>query len=779
MSWKGTYDSTIHYNPVDKYSIVVMKTSDQSVPQQARNNRRYPDHLIRFTAVGYEIPLTDAVELELDGEWVDSKHGYQLQVEQWHEIVPRSAEGVRGYLSSGLIKGIGPKMAEELVFRFGVDVLDILEKQPERLLEVKGITERKLEEIKTSYAENRMLQDLMTLLSPFKVTPKTAMNIYQSLGPACVEILKKSPFELCQLSGFGFLRVDAIVRKTNNNLHDPMRIKGAVMYAMNAARSDKGHLFLEREELKKEALKLLNRQIPQPDMRLDMQEVDTVIQELVLGGSVVLVKAKANQTVIENQTGRRIQKAVLQEIIYRPNVFEQEDETARQIALRLVEQPPHEPITAILEKLKQKFGLILSARQELGVKQAFLSNLSIITGPPGTGKTTVIKMIMELFQVLYPEKGIMLMAPTGRASRRMAESTGYEDAKTMHNGLGLISEEAENYKSSKEECLSADLIIVDEFSLVDMWLAKQFFTRLKPGAKLILVGDVDQLPSVGAGNVLREMIQCGIVPVTVLDEIFRQAKDSFIPYNAKLINQGDTGLYYGNDFTFTPVAGQSNAAQQLIERYCQEIQENGIERVQILSPFRSEGDASVTHLNAVIREIVNPFCSGEEEIRTGLKTFRVGDRIMQIKNTKQASNGDLGFIRYIKDTPEGKKIGMDFGEGRKFEYGAEELNQLELAYATTIHKAMGSEFDIVLMPVLEAHRIMLYRNLIYTGVTRAKIKVELFGEKMALFTAIRKNNSNKRNTLLGQRILLYYRAFAKRAGITLPVDLEEELKHAG
>lgn len=779
MSWKGTYDSTIHYNPVDKYSIVVMKTSDQSVPQQARNSRRYPDHLIRFTAVGYEIPLTDAVELELDGEWVDSKHGCQLQVEQWHEIVPRSAEGVRGYLSSGLIKGIGPKMADELVFRFGVDVLDILEKHPERLLEVKGITERKLEEIKTSYAENRMLQDLMTLLSPFKVTPKTAMNIYQSLGPACVEILKKSPFELCQLSGFGFLRVDAIVRKTNNKLHDPMRIKGAVMYAMNAARSDKGHLFLERGELKKEALKLLNRQILHPDMRLDLQEVDTVIQELVLSGSVVLVKAKANQTVIENQTGRRIQKTVLQEIIYRPNVFEQEDETARQIALRLVEQPPHEPITAILEQLKEKFGLVLSARQELGVKQAFLSNLSIITGPPGTGKTTVIKMIMELFQVLYPEKGIMLMAPTGRASRRMAESTGYEDAKTMHNGLGLISEEAENYKSGKEECLSADLIIVDEFSLVDMWLAKQFFTRLKSGAKLVLVGDVDQLPSVGAGNVLREMIQCGIVPVTVLDEIFRQAKDSFIPYNAKLINQGDTGLYYGNDFTFTPVAGQSNAAQRLIERYCQEISENGIERVQILSPFRSEGDASVTHLNATIREIVNPFCSEDEEIRTGLKTFRVGDRIMQIKNTKLASNGDLGFIRYIKDTPEGKKIGMDFGEGRKFEYGAEEMNQLELAYATTVHKAMGSEFDIVLMPVLEAHRIMLYRNLIYTGVTRAKIKVELFGEKMALFTAIRKNNNNKRNTLLGQRILLYYRAFAKRAGITIPVDLEEELKNAG
>lgn len=779
MSWTGTYDSTIHYNPVDKYSVVVLKTSDQSVPQKARHRRRYSDHLIRFTAVGYEIPLTDAVELELDGEWIDSKHGYQLQVEQWHEIVPRTIEGVKGYLSSGLIKGIGPKMADDLIFRFGVDVLDILEKQPERLLEMKGITERKLEEIKTSYSENRMLQDLMTLLSPFKVTPKTAMNIYQSLGPACVEILRKSPYELCQLSGFGFLRVDGIVRKTNNNLHDPMRIKGAVMYALNAARSDKGHLFLEREALKRDALGLLNRQIAVPDMRLNLQEVDTGLQELVLGGSIVLVKARGNQTVIENQTGRKIQQTVQQELIYRPNVFEQEDETARQIALRLVEQPPHEEITEILEQLKQGTGTVLSARQEQGVKQAFLSSLSIITGPPGTGKTTVIKVIMELFQILYPKKGIMLMAPTGRASRRMAESTGYEDAKTMHNALGLISEDAENLKSDKDEYLNADLIIADEFSLVDMWLAKQFFTRLKAGAKLVLVGDVDQLPSVGAGNVLREMIQCGIVPVTVLDEIFRQAKDSFIPYNAKLINQGDTGLYYGNDFTFTPVSGQRNTVERLVERYCQKISENGIEQVQILSPFRSEGDASVEHLNAVIREIVNPFRSEEDEIKTGLKTFRVGDRIMQTKNTKQASNGDLGFIRYIMDTPDGKRIGVEFGKERKFEYGVQELNQLELAYATTIHKAMGSEFNFVLIPILEAHRIMLYRNLLYTSVTRAKIGVELFGEKIALFTAIRKNNNNKRNTLLGQRILLYYRAFARRAGIPLPDDLEKELKHAG
>lgn len=778
MSWKGTYDRTIHYNPADKFCIIVVKTSDQSIPQQARDSRRYQDHLIRFTAVGYEIPRTDAVELELEGEWIDSKHGYQLKVEQWQEIVPRNNEGVRGYLSSGLIKGIGPKMADDLIERFGVDVLDILENQPERLLEVKGITENKLAEIKSSYAESRMLRDIMTLLSPFKVSPKTALKIYQSLGPASVDILKKSPFELCQIPGFGFLRVDAIVRKTDNRLHEPMRIKGAVLHSLNEAKSKKGHLFLEREQLSKEALLLLNKSIPVPELRIHKQEVEDVLQDLVLSGTVVLMRAKVSRPEVQKESGLTVPTVIVQENIYRPNVFEQEDETARQIAMRLIAKPPQEQITSILEQLKEQLGISLSAKQELGVRQAYLSNLSIITGPPGTGKTTIIKLIIELFRVLYPKKKIMLMAPTGRASRRMAESTGFEDAGTMHSSLGLVSEDDENGSAKKENLLSADLIIVDEFSLVDMWLATQFFTRLNESTRLVLVGDVDQLPSVGAGNVLREMIQCGLVPVTVLDEIFRQAKDSFIPYNSRLINEGNTKLFYGNDFAFIPAAGQEAASETLIKQYFQEIEEKGIERVQILSPFRSEGAASMDMLNAVIREIINPFCSAEDEISTGLKTFRVGDRIMYTRNKGHVANGELGFIRYVKDTPDGRKIGLEFGKGRNLECGVEDLSHLELAYATTIHKAMGSEFDIVLIPLVAAHKVMLYRNLIYTAVTRAKKKVVLVGEKTALFTAIRKSNTDKRNTLLGARIRLYYRAFAKRAGLPIPAEMEEELKQA-
>ena len=758
MSYIGTYDGKIFHNPSNKFCIVIVKTADTSIPEKARDKRRYRDHLIRFTAVGYEIPMTDAVELELDGEWVNGKYGMQLQVEQWREIVPKTKEGVLSYLGSGLIKGIGEKTAAEIVAKFGTGTLDILEKHPERLLEVRGITENKLEDIRTSFAESRMLRDIMTLLAPFKLTPKTALKIYQHFGPACMDLLKKSPFELCRIPGFGFRRVDAIVRKTDNRPRDPMRIGGALHCTLDEAKGKQGHLFLERENLCKAAFKLLNEKIPLPEMRVRPEEVEKELDGMILNGSVVSMRDN----------------------IYHPAVFAQEDETASRIARLLAEErPPMKDISAVIETVRTELGLRTSGKQESAVRTAFLYNLSIITGSPGTGKTTVLKIILEVYRRLWPDNKIVLMAPTGRASRRMAESTGFEGACTLHSGLGLVSEEDEGSRNRKKDGLDADMVIVDEFSMVDMWLAGKFFPALKKGAKIILVGDPDQLPSVGAGNVFRELIQCGLVPVTVLDEIFRQAKDSLIAHNARFIHDGNTRLYYGNDFQFLLCDSQEDAAAAIIERYCQEIESNGIEHVQILSPFRTEGAASSDHLNAAIREIVNPFQSTEDEVRIGPKTFRVGDRIMQTKNTDKVSNGDLGFIRYIDDTPDGKRIGLEFGENRSLEYSTEDLVNLDLAYATTIHKAMGSEYDIVLMPILKAHYIMLYRNLLYTGITRARKKVVLAGEKSVLFMAIHKNEISRRNTLLGERIRLYYRAYAKSAGIIVPEFPEEKLKAAG
>ena len=290
MSYIGTYDGKIFHNPSNKFCIVIVKTADTSIPEKARDKRRYRDHLIRFTAVGYEIPMTDAVELELDGEWVNGKYGMQLQVEQWREIVPKTKEGVLSYLGSGLIKGIGEKTAAEIVAKFGTGTLDILEKHPERLLEVRGITENKLEDIRTSFAESRMLRDIMTLLAPFKLTPKTALKIYQHFGPACMDLLKKSPFELCQIPGFGFRRVDAIVRKTDNRPRDPMRIGGALHCTLDEAKGKQGHLFLERETLCKAAFKLLNEKIPLPEMRVRPEEVEKELDGMILNGSVVSMR---------------------------------------------------------------------------------------------------------------------------------------------------------------------------------------------------------------------------------------------------------------------------------------------------------------------------------------------------------------------------------------------------------------------------------------------------------------------------------------------------------
>ncbi len=758
MRYIGIYDGKIFHNPSNKFCIVIIKTADTSVPEQARDKRRYRDHLIRFTAVGYEIPMTDTVELELEGEWVDSKYGMQLQVERWHEIVPKTRAGVFGYLSSGLIKGIGEKIAAQMVARFGVDTLDILEKHPERLLEVKGITENKLEDIRASYAESRMLRDLMILLTPFKLTPNTALKIYQYFGPACLDILKKSPYELCQIPGFGFRRVDAIVRKTDDRPRDPMRVKGALHCTLSEAKGRQGHLFLEKEELSKAALKLLNEKVSLPESRVHMEDVENALEDMILAGRVVSVNDK----------------------IYHPAAFAQEDGTARQVAkLLATEKPLTMDIDALIETIKGEQRLRTAEKQEAAVRAAFQHDLSIITGSPGTGKTTVLKIILEVYRRIYPDRKIVLMAPTGRASRRMAESTGFYEACTLHRGLGLASEEKERDFTGKGDLLEADLVVVDEFSMVDMWLASKFFAGLRQGTKAILVGDPDQLPSVGAGNVFRELIQCGLVPVTVLDEIFRQAKDSRIAHNARLVCDGATKLYYGDDFQLIPCRSQQDAAAILIERYCQEIEKNGIEHVQILSPFRTEGAASSDHLNTAIREIVNPFQSAEDEVHAGAKTFRVGDRVMQLRNTDQVSNGDLGFIRYVKDTPDGKRTGVEFGAGCSLEYSTADLADLDLAYATTIHKAMGSEYDIVLMPVLKAHCIMLYRNLLYTGITRAKKRVVLAGEKSVLFMAVHKNETSKRNTLLGERIRLYHKAFTKTIEIAAPDIQEREWKAAG
>ena len=749
MSIVAALDKVLFFNASSKYSVLRMKTEDSSVPTEARSPYRYHDHLIRFTAVGIELPQTDTVKIKMDGEWKDGKYGLQLQVDHWQEIVPPTLEGVRNYLASGLLKGIGEKTADAIIEKFGVNALEILEHQPDRLLEIRGITKERLAEIKDAYAETSRMRVLMTLLAPFKVTPTTAQKIYQHFGPACADIVRQSPFNLCQVPGFGFKRIDAIVQKSGGDLRDPKRVHGALFYALEDARTKDGHLYLEAEALLKAAMQLLNERIPLPQMRVPMSQVE---QEL---------SAMIRQDEVVSNHGN----------VYLPKQFLQESETAQKAVELFLAKPTVVDIAQPLERVKNSLGLNLSKRQSEGVEMVFRHNLSIITGGPGTGKTTVLKTVIEVYRQLYPRQKIVLGAPTGKASRRMAEATGIDEAQTLHSILKLHGD-SESKKDRERKPLEAGLLIVDETSMVDMWLIHQLFSRLRPGTKVLLVGDADQLESVGAGDVFHELIGSGVVPVTVLDEIFRQAQDSLIAHNARFINEGKTTLYYGEDFAFHKAESQEETAGIIRELYQEQIAAKGIEQVEILSPFRSEGEASVNSLNEAIREEINPTAPQTPEIVYAGKIFRLNDRVMQMRNNydiklydrsgKQVGegvfNGDIGTIRKISGT----NVVIEF-DGRYMDCPQVLLDDLELSYAITIHKSMGSEYDTVIIPLLAAHNVLLTRNLLYTAITRAKRRVLLVGEKRALYMAIHRSRKGKRNTMLGERIALYYKAVTRKA----------------
>ncbi len=740
MSIVAAFDKTVFCNPASRYAVLRLKTADIMIPQEARAPFHFHDHLIRFTAVGYDLPQTDAVKMELEGTWINGKYGPQFQVERWKEIVPPTIEGIRGYLASGLLKGIGEKTADAIVSRFGADALNVLEKHPERLLEIRGITEEKLEEIKTGYAESKAMRELMTLLAPFKVTPTTAMKIYQHFGSAGIELLRRSPYRLCQVPGFGFKRVDAIVQKSGGDPHDPMRIQGALFYALEKSRSEGGHLYMEAAHMLRSAMQLLNEKLPSQEEWIQQPQVEKELEAMILTN--VVVSNKGN--------------------IYLPHVFTQESETACKVVQMALEIPAPVNLTPALERVKGKLGITLSRRQLEGVQMVFRHNLSIITGGPGTGKSTILKAVVEAFRQLYPSGVISLAAPTGKASRRMSETTGINNAQTIHSLLGLHGEDS---GWRKKEPLKTDLLIVDECSMLDMWLAHQLLSRISPGTRVLLVGDADQLESVGAGNVFQELIDSGIVAVTVLDEIFRQAKGSLIAYNARSINEGSGELSYGADFAFIRADSQPEVAELIRSLYKKEAASTGIGQVQILSPFRSEGEASSQGMNEAIRDEINPAAFDRPEVIRGGKLFRLNDRVMQIKNNydivlrdsegKQVSTGVFnGETGHISDIRSGT-VTVNY-DGRYADYPLESLDELELAYAMTIHKSQGSECDTVIIPMLAAHRILLSRNLLYTAVTRAKRRVLLVGQKKALYIAVGKTRKGKRNTLLAERMRLYH-----------------------
>ena len=539
-----------------------------------------------------------------------------------------------------------------------------------------------------------------------------------------MNILKESPFELCSISGFGFKTVDAIAKCSACCLNDPMRIRGAVLFVLDESMSA-GHLYLNKTDIRELALKLLNDGYPQPVVTKD--EVNVELMRMVSTGELI------------TENGN----------VYKTDNFYAETDTAEKIAALLAVKPPALKIEKELIAVQNDLCITLSLKQAEAVRNCFANNLSIITGGPGTGKTTVLKVVLEVYKRVYNDGSVLLAAPTGRAARRISESTGCPYACTLHSALGLKSDD---YSISAEP-IDTDFVVVDEFSMVDMRLARQLFCRIKEGAKVLIVGDADQLPSIGAGNVFRELIACGHIYTTTLDVVYRQSDTSRIAINAHSINEGEKSLQYGDDFQFIPCETSEDAAEIIERIYVGEIAEHGIENVQILSPFRVKTEAGVNVLNRAIRELINPHRAAVPELQVGRRVFRCGDRVMQIKNKGDVSNGDVGIVTSVHASEENDStITITFSDERVVEYTAEDLDVIELAYAVTIHKSQGSEYHTVIIPLLKAFYVMLRRNLIYTAITRAKERVILVGQKQALFTAISRNDVDHRNTLLGERI---------------------------
>lgn len=738
------YIRKIFQNEENGYTVALFSTLDHEVPLSARDKFWADKKIIAFTAKGYDLPLTDEIEIEMEGEWETNSHGTQYKVETFLEVVPRTREGILGYLSCGSLKGIGPKTAERIVDRFGLDALEVMEKYPQELLKIQGISQKKLDRIVDSFGKNKVFRELMTFLSPFHVTPKKANMILQKFRDQSVEIIRKQPYILCSVKGFGFLTVDAIARQCCAATNDPMRISGCVSYVLREAMKQNGHLYLEQEILVKDALKVLNKE---PDLQpVTETEILKVLYRLVMQDSIV---------VEENR-------------VYITKQHQEEEDTASMIARKLHEQIPALTIEKELEEAQEDLNITLSEQQKEAVRMVFANPICIITGGPGTGKTTVLKVILYIYQKKCGNE-VKLMAPTGRAARRMAESTGNGDATTMHMALGLFGDG--DYEALTDK-LSADFINADEVSMVDMHLAYEFFYKIKAGARVLLVGDVHQLPSVGAGDVFRQLILCGKIPVTVLNLVYRQGKDSNIPINAQLINEGKTNLQWGDDFQMVECSGADAAAQIVKNIYLKEIQMYGMEQVQILSPYKVRSAAGVLELNRSLQDEVNPPVSGKRELHLGGEIFREGDRILQNKNTEFASNGDLGtLVQIAEDEDNNPLVQIVFTDGRRVKYEAEQVEMIEHANAITIHKSQGSECQVVIIPWLKAFYPMLKRNIFYTGITRAKQRVYIVGEWKAVCQAIHTDDTGTRKTMLAVKIQQYCERYQRQENRRIPTTI--------
>jgi len=727
---RGQVERITYYNEENNYTIAKVRI-------QGRNDL--------VTVAGTIFAATPGEGLQLRGQWSrHPKYGEQFKVESYESVMPATAKGIERYLGSGMIKGIGPVMAKRLVLKFREETLSIIEHNAEKLYEVPGIGEKRVAMITRAWEEQREIRDVMLFLQGNGVSPTFAVKIYKQYGNNSVSVVTENPYRLAtDIFGIGFITADTIAEKLGMEKNAPMRIEAGILYVLNQL-ADEGHVYFPYAPLVKKCSEIL---------AADEQVIPAALMRLVDDKKVFI---EQSPSLIVQPPTSNLQPSVASSAAVYLAAFHVSETGIVSKLKTLLTFPKQLRLINVNEAViwvQKELHIAFSEKQLEAIKASINSKVMVITGGPGTGKTTIINAIIRI--ALKMGQRVLLAAPTGRAAKRMTETTGHE-AKTIHRLLEY-SPAGGGFKRDDENPLEADIIIVDEVSMVDTLLMYHFLKAVPQRATLILVGDTDQLPSVGPGNVLRDIIGSAIVPIVRLNEIFRQSERSMIIVNAHRINRGEMpGTVYGpehiHDFYFEVIEEPERVLEKIVG-LCKDIIPkkfgfNRLNDIQVLTPMH-RGIIGVTNLNASLQKELNP--STDEIARAG-KLFKVGDKVLQTRNNydKDVYNGDIGRILIIDR--ESQEVRIDY-DGRIVSYDYMDLDEIVLAYAISVHKSQGSEYPVVIIPVLTQHYLLLQRNLLYTAITRGKKLVMLIGTKKALAIAIGNNKQQRRYTLLKERLM--------------------------
>lgn len=732
---EGTVERITYHNDENGYTIARLLQKDGGL----------------CTIVGQMAGVSIGESLRLYGAWSQHpQYGTQFKVERYQTILPATVEGIRRYLGSGLIKGIGPVTAKRIVRRFGLETLRVIEEEPARLREALGVGPKRIAMIQAAWEEQKSIKDVMVFLQSHDVPANLAVKIYKHYRDQSLQVLQDDPYRLARdIYGIGFVTADRIARRLGLPHDSPQRIMAGVSYVLGKL-ADEGHVYSPESGLVERCTTLLEVESSQVREAVDSLTAQRItFRERLAQESVFGTKQRVGAHSLAEEPA-----------VYLAPFYHGEVGIAAHIDV--LSQAPTQGILDFasqnewdraLARIEGEAGIRLAPAQAEAVRLSLTHKVSVLTGGPGTGKTTTVRALLA--QLNFISRRVALAAPTGRAAKRMTELCGHE-AKTIHRLLEYSPQESRRFGRNADRPLDVDMLIVDEASMLDVLLTYHLLAAIPPGAHLLLVGDIDQLPSVGAGNVLHDIIRSESVPVTRLNTIYRQASDSWIIENAHRINAGQMPLFPKNarDFFLFPTEDPERAADLVVELLKERIPKrfglDPLQEIQVLCPMH-RGIAGVSNLNNRLQEALNSPEEGKPERRAGGIIYRVGDRVMGVRNNydKDVFNGDIGIIRSINLEDHFIQVEID---GRRVPYEFSELDDLVLAYAISVHKSQGSEYPAVVIPLLTQHRMMLQRNLLYTAVTRARQLVVIVGSRRAISLAIRNSRVAGRYSGLARRL---------------------------